>query len=94
MPILQRAVYRLIFTVYGPMGDRIWPYLFSPKLLYLPDSPLMMFITIWQHEAGLYLCIDDIVDGLVRLIHTPPVANPHGSPASSTGDQLLPVSIV
>ena len=73
------------FTVYGPWGrPDMSPMIFARKIL--AGEPLEVF-NFGKHRRD-FTYIDDIVEGVVRVLAEPPVANPDwdavtASPASS-----------
>jgi UDP-glucuronate 4-epimerase len=73
------------FTVYGPWGrPDMSPMIFAKKIL--AGEPLEVF-NFGKHRRD-FTYIDDIVEGVVRVLVKPPVANPAwdavtASPASS-----------
>jgi UDP-glucuronate 4-epimerase len=73
------------FTVYGPWGrPDMAPYLFTSKIL--AGEPIQVF-NHGRHSRD-FTYIDDIVEGVVRVLHHAPTGDPgfdprHPTPASS-----------
>jgi UDP-glucuronate 4-epimerase len=79
------------FTVYGPWGrPDMSPFLFVSKIL--AGQPIQVFNH--GHHRRDFTYVDDIVEGIVRVMALPPKANPawdaqHPDPATSTAPYAI-----
>ena len=65
------------FTVYGPWGrPDMSPFLFADAMLH--DRPIKVFNNGDMYRD--FTCIHDIVEGVMRIIDTPPAADPGWQP--------------